>query len=320
MLFYKFIFIKIIQSIILGALILLSVLYIFSIIELLSQNYELTDTLVIGLINTIELLMTIPSILLLMSIILFWNNLKKTNELIIIRHYLSLKKIMLIYSLFILIFASLEINKNNLNSNIKYLKEIYLKGFTETEINQKVFFNFNNQELTISKFNGLNIKKRIIAEISIYKFKNDIFEKSIYSNENQIIENKIVMKNPNIVTSQSIKDIKGQYVVNLEEFEDGLYNNLGKLNLSNKKELVNPIGLLKKITLMIVLFAYISVFISREAINKNASALKYISISVLIFIYSFVTSQIYLESYHIVFHLSVLLTITFYLYKNLINE
>ena len=320
MLFYKFIFIKIIQSIILGALILLSVLYIFSIIELLSQNYELTDTLVIGLINTIELLMTIPSILLLMSIILFWNNLKKTNELIIIRHYLSLKKIMLIYSLFILIFASLEINKNNLNSNIKYLKEIYLKGFTETEINQKVFFNFNNQELTISKFNGLNIKKKIIAEISIYKFKNDIFEKSIYSNENQIIGNKIVMKNPNIVTSQSIKDIKGQYVVNLEEFEDGLYNNLGKLNLSNKKELVNPIGLLKKITLMIVLFAYISVFISREAINKNASALKYISISVLIFIYSFVTSQIYLESYHIVFHLSVLLTITFYLYKNLINE
>tara|TARA_B110000971_G_scaffold60775_1_gene62023 strand:+ start:740 stop:1702 length:963 start_codon:yes stop_codon:yes gene_type:complete len=320
MLFYKFIFIKIIQSIILGALILLSVLYIFSIIELLSQNYELTDTLVIGLINTIELLMTIPSILLLMSIILFWNNLKKTNELIIIRHYLSLKKIMLIYSLFILIFASLEINKNNLNSNIKYLKEIYLKGFTETEINQKVFFNFNNQELTISKFNGLNIKKRIIAEISIYKFKNDIFEKSIFSNENQIIGNKIVMKNPNIVTSQSIKDIKGQYVVNLEEFEDGLYNNLGKLNLSNKKELVNPIGLLKKITLMIVLFAYISVFISREAINKNASALKYISISVLIFIYSFVTSQIYLESYHIVFHLSVLLTLTFYLYKNLINE
>jgi len=255
-----------------------------------------------------------------MSIILFWNNLKKTNELIIIRHYLSLKKIMLIYSLFILIFASLEINKNNLNSNIKYLKEIYLKGFTETEINQKVFFNFNNQELTISKFNGLNIKKRIIAEISIYKFKNDIFEKSIFSNENHIIGNKIVMKNPNIVTSQSIKDIKGQYVINLEEFEDGLYNNLGKLNLSNKKELVNPIGLLKKITLMIVLFAYISVFISREAINKNASALKYISISVLIFIYSFVTSQIYLESYHIVFHLSVLLTITFYLYKNLINE
>ena len=320
MLFYKFIFIKIIQSIILGALILLSVLYIFSIIELLSQNYELTDTLVIGLINTIELLMTIPSILLLMSIILFWNNLKKTNELIIIRHYLSLKKIMLIYSLFILIFASLEINKNNLNSNIKNLKEIYLMGFTETEINEKVFFNFNNQELTISKLNGLNIKKKFIKEISIYKFKNYIFEKSIYSNENQIIGNKIVMKNPNIVTSQSIKDIKGQYVINLEEFEDGFYSNLDKLNLSNKKELVNPIGLLKKITLMIVLFAYISVFISREAINKNASALKYISISVLIFIYSFVTSQIYLESYHIVFHLSVLLTLTFYLYKNLINE
>jgi len=320
MLFYKFIIIKIIQSIILGALILLSVLYIFSIIELLSQNYELTDTLVIGLINTLELLMTIPNILLLMSIILFWNNLKKTNELIIIRHYLSIKKIILIYSLFILIFASLEINKNNLNSNIKNLKEIYLMGFTETEINEKVFFNFNNQELTISKLNGLNIKKKFIKEISIYKFKNYIFEKSIYSNENQIIGNKIVMKNPNVITSQSIKDIKGQYLINLEEFGDGLYNNISKLNLPNKKELINPTGILKKLTLMIVLFVFISVFISRKAISKNASALKYISISVLVFVYSFVTSQINLENYHIVFHLSVLLTLIFYLYKNLINE
>ena len=320
MLFYKFIIIKIIQSIILGALILLSVLYIFSIIELLSQNYELTDTLVIGLINTLELLMTIPNILLLMSIILFWNNLKKTNELLIIRHYLSIKKIILIYSLFILIFASLEINKNNLNSNIKNLKEIYLMDFTETEINEKVFFNFNNQELTISKLNGLNIKKKFIKEISIYKFKNYIFEKSIYSNENQIVGNKIVMKNPNVITSQSIKDIKGQYLINLEEFGDGLYNNISKLNLPNKKELINPTGILKKLTLMIVLFVFISVFISRKAISKNASALKYISISVLVFVYSFITSQIYLENYHIVFHLSVLLTLIFFLYKNLIDE
>jgi len=320
MLFYKFIIIKVMQSIVLGALILLSVLYIFSIIELLSQNYELTDTLVIGLINTIELLMTIPNILLLMSVILFWNNLKKTNELIIIRHYLSIKKIILIYSLFIIIFASLEINKNNLNSDIKNLKEIYLKSFAETEINEKVFFNFNNQELTISKLNGLNIKKKIIAEISIYKFKNDIFKKSIYSNENQIIENKIVMKNPNVITSQSIKDIEGQYLINLEDFGDELYNNISKLNLTNKKESVNPIGLLKNLTLIIVLLTYISVFISRKAIRKNASALKYISISVLVFIYSFVTSQIYLESHHIIFHLSVLLTLIFYLYKNLINE
>ena len=128
------------------------------------------------------------------------------------------------------------------------------------------------------------------------------------------------MKNPNVITSQSIKDIKGQYLINLEEFGDGLYNNIGKLNLSNKKELINPTGILKKLTLMIVLFTFISVFISRKAISKNASALKYISISVLVFVYSFVTSQIYLENYHIVFHLSVLLTLIFFLYKNLIDE
>ena len=127
MLLYKFISIKIIYSIALSSTILTSVLYIFSIIELLGDRYNFKSTLLLGIIQTLELLMTIPIIIFIMSLILFWNNIKKTNELLIIRHYLSLKKIMLIFSIFIVIFTFLEINKSNLNSKIVNLKEVYLK-------------------------------------------------------------------------------------------------------------------------------------------------------------------------------------------------
>ena len=55
MLFYKFILTKMSHSVILSIMILYSVLYIFSIIELLGESYQMLDTLVLGLINTLEL-------------------------------------------------------------------------------------------------------------------------------------------------------------------------------------------------------------------------------------------------------------------------
>ena len=50
MLLYKFIIIKLFNSIILSTVILSSVLYIFSIIELMGNTYDLMGNLVLGLI------------------------------------------------------------------------------------------------------------------------------------------------------------------------------------------------------------------------------------------------------------------------------
>ena len=74
MLLYKFILIKIINSIVLSTVILSSILYIFSIIELMNNRYALIETLVLGIINTLELVLIIPTIVFVMSFILFWNN------------------------------------------------------------------------------------------------------------------------------------------------------------------------------------------------------------------------------------------------------
>ena len=320
MLLYKFIIIKLFNSIILSAVILSSVLYIFSIIELMGNTYDLMGNLVLGLINTLELLFTIPTIVFVMSVILFWNNIKRTNELIIIRHYLSFKKLILILSLSIISFSYLEINKSHFTNKITSLKENFLKKSSNNENIQKVFFQFDEDQLTITRLDGLNIISQSIEGVSVYKFKNDIFFNSLYSNDNEIFNDKIVMKNPKIITGESISDLGKDYKISLVQFGEYFYDNSEKININNKNTSIKTESLFKKIILIIILFTYFSVFISKKGIQKNASVLKYTSIAIILFTYSFVTSQTYLENYNNLFQISVLLTFTFYLYKNLANE
>ncbi|MDG2007175.1 MAG: hypothetical protein P8J53_02195 [Alphaproteobacteria bacterium] len=276
--------------------------------------------LVLGLINTLELLFTIPTIVFVMSVILFWNNIKKTNELIIIRHYLSFKKLILILSLSIISFSYLEINKSHFTNKITSLKENFLKKSSNNENIQKVFFQFDEDQLTITRLDGLNIISQSIEGVSVYKFKNDIFFNSLYSNDNEIFNDKIVMKNPKIITGESISDLGKDYKISLVQFGEYFYDNSEKININNKNTSIKTESLFKKIILIIILFTYFSVFISKKGIQKNASVLKYTSIAIILFTYSFVTSQTYLENYNNLFQISVLLTFTFYLYKNLANE
>lgn len=320
MLLYKFIIIKLFNSIILSAAILSSVLYVFSIIELMGNTYDLMSNLVLGLINTLELLFTIPTIIFVMSVILFWNNIKRTNELIIIRHYLSFKKLILILSLSIVSFSYLEINKSHFTHKITSLKENFLKKSSNNETIQKVFFQFDEDQLTITRLDGLNIIKQSIEGVSVYKFKNDKFFNSLYSNNNEIFDDKIIMKNPKMITGEYISDLGKDYKISLVQFGEYFYDNSEKININNKDTSIKTESLLKKIILIVILFTYISVFLSKKGIQKNASVLKYSTIAIILFIYTFITSQTYLENYNNLFQISVLLTLIFYLYKKLINE
>jgi hypothetical protein len=320
MLFYKFIFIKALSSIALSTVILSSVLYIFSIIELLGNSYVFINTLVVGLINTLELLITIPTIIFVLSVIIFWNNIKKTNELLIIRHYMSLKKIIVTFSIFIFFFTYLEINKAFVNNKIGDLKETYLMKSSNNTSIDKVFFIFNNDELVITKLKELNTEINNVKEISVYKFKDNFFINSLHSTNNLINNNKIIMINPKKITSKSINNLDENYEINIKKFGEYFYNNDEKINLYQNSEIKNNKSLLDIVILVLILSTYLSIFLSKKAIQKNASALKYNSIVLLVFTYAFITSQISLEDYNIFFQISVLLTFTFYLYKNLVNE
>lgn len=317
MLIYKFIFIKILQSILLSSIMISSVLYIFSIIELLNDSYKFNSTLILGILNTLELIITIPTIVFVMSVILFWNNIKKTNELIIIRHYFKFNKLLLIFSLYIVIFSYFEINKSDLNTKISNLKEIYLKQSINNTSDHKTFFIYDKNSLTITRLDG--ITDQYIDEVSVYEFENNIFEKSIYSNINIINNESIIMENPKIITQNSIKNSNITFEIKLDNFGQYFYNKDNKISIY-KNNTVNTIGLLKKIIIILVLYTYVLLLVSKQAVQKNTSVIKYIIITCLIFMYAFITSQTYLENYNTYFQISVLLIFIINLYKKLVDE
>ncbi|MDB9825482.1 hypothetical protein OAC15_05230 [Alphaproteobacteria bacterium] len=252
-----------------------------------------------------------------MSVFLFWNNIRKTSELLIIRHYLKLKKILLIFSIFVAIFSYLEINKTELNVKITNLKELYLKKSMENSYNKKIFFEYGENSLIITRLDG--ISKTHIKEVSVYEFENEIFKQSIYSNVNMINDNKIIMENPKIITPYTIKDTN-KFEIKINKFGEYFYNKDNKISLYDNNKKSDAVGILKKITLVLILFTYVVILLSKKAIQKNTSILKYIIIIFLIFIYSFITSQTYFENYNNQFQISVLLIFALNLYKNLMNE
>ena len=202
--FYKYILNKINMSIIISFIILFSVLFIFSIIELLNEKYLISETMVIGTLNTLELLTTIPTILFLMSVIIFWTLLHKTNELLIIRHYLSLNKIIYIFLIHILIFSLFEINKNKIGESLKSVKENYLKNNIDENITSKTYYQKLSDSIIITSFKEIDFKKNKIGNISIFFIKNNIFEKALHSSNNTIHKKIIHLKSPNKIIPESI--------------------------------------------------------------------------------------------------------------------
>ena len=53
-------------------------------------------------------------------------------------------------------------------------KENYLKKMDNNN-NRKIFFSFNEDKFKITRFDGINLVKKSIEEISVYEFKNNIF-------------------------------------------------------------------------------------------------------------------------------------------------
>ena len=319
--FYKYILNKINISVIISFIILFSVLFIFSIIELLNEKYLISETMVIGTLNTLELLTTIPTILFLMSVIIFWILLHKTNELLIIRHYLSLNKIICIFLMHIFVFSAFEINKNKIGEGIKNIKEDYLKNNIDENIISKTYYQKIDNSIEITSLKGIDFKNNSIKNVSIFLIKDDIFEKAIYSSSILINKKYIHLKSPYEITSQSIGEVKDDYFLDIQKYRNGLYSTNSKITILNKKLFAGDTGsIISYLVLTVSLLIYIMIFLSKKLTQKNVNISKYVSLSFLIFIYSFLTSQVTLETNNIIFQSVVLLTFISYLCKIRIND
>ena len=100
----------------------LTIFFIFSLIGNLNEKYSFFTIMNTSILNSIQILLYVPGFIYLFSIILFIIFLRSKNEIIIIRSYFNLKRLILFILPIVIIFTFFEVNKNKLGISIENYK------------------------------------------------------------------------------------------------------------------------------------------------------------------------------------------------------
>ena len=114
------------------------IFFIFSLLGNLNENYLFYTIIKLSLLNALQILMYVPSFVFLISVILFTIFIRSKNEIIIIKSYMNMGRMVAFFLPLVLIFTILEISKKDLvlfledsknsliNQNNKHLSKILI--------------------------------------------------------------------------------------------------------------------------------------------------------------------------------------------------
>lgn len=321
MLIHKFLITKILSALLTSFVMMFSVFFIFSVIELLSSSHTFFETILLGCINASELLFSIPSVIFLLTVIIFWVYLHKTNELLIIRHYFSVNKIIFIFLTFILIIFFLEAFKKNVQNFHENIKESIFKEIILDELINKTLYVNDKDDLLIIRMKNIDLNKNSIGDLSIFKFTNKDFQKAHYSEDAILNNNTLSFSNSEYIDKTQIKKIPHKIIYNINQLSNNFFNHdnevfINKSNILNKSEF----NIINLVNIFISLVVYVLVFLRKDMLRNNANSYYAISFSFGVFIYIFFTSQISLDRHDAFFHLIALLTLITYILKIKSND
>ena len=112
-------------------------------------------------------MMYVPSFIFLLSIILLSIFLKNKNEIIIIKSFLSTKKLMVFFLPIVITFTLIEINKKEIGELLEESKTVLTKNINQPS--SKIVISKNKNSKIISVFKNLKINSLDDAEYRKYK-------------------------------------------------------------------------------------------------------------------------------------------------------
>ena len=294
------------------------IFFIFSLLGNLNENYSFNLIVNISLLNSIQILTFVPAFIFLLSIILFIILMRSKNELIIIKSYLSFRKLLIFYLPVVFIFTILEINKKDLNQYIENIK-----------INLTKFDNILSTRITILEDDDhkkyavyQTIDEENLGELEYHSyviFDNKIqtaeFSKNTYINENKLILTNFTEYKDNLIKNHNSKKMINNNFSNLIN-QNSLVKYISKENKVNFE--------IKKINFTIfflLFFSYIFfIFFNSKLVSSKESLKQPIIISLIVFFYSFFVFNSSITLFKEEFELIASLIIGTLLLKNFFYE
>jgi hypothetical protein len=276
-----------------------AIFFIFSLIGNLGEKFSFNSILYLSALNSFQIFTFIPSHLYILSFCLIIMHLKSKNELIIIKEYIELKKLLLIIFPILILFVFFEINKNSFSTNIEKMKTNLSnsKNFEKT----KIFISTDGNKSKYSIFSEVNSKNETINQYLEF----DVENQKIKRGE---ISNKLIVQNNNLFSKKSIvyenNDFRHEFLDKklFDNFSSILTTNTETIIKNNANNKNSNYEMFQSILFHFFFYFCISmIFLSKKLVKRNISIIKIFLLILLIFLYHLLIPKIMLINFYYFF-------------------
>ena len=308
--FYK----KFFQSFITCLISITLIFYIFSLIGNLSEKLSFQSILYLSLLNSFQIISYVPSIIVLLSIILVVIILRSKNELMIIKEYLSMNKLVIIFLPIVFCFTLIEINKNKLSKEIENTKLNFLKSYEQ--LSTKVIIYKKNDYKSYIILNDIDVlSPQYVGEYQKYEIENDKIIRGEYSNQITIKNNSLITNDFTKFEDNKIKKIDSEKIIlpNINKIKNNDFILKDEFKSSIYK--VNADQVIKFIYFIIFYECLFLILFNKRIIDRKEKLFFSLLVSTLLIFYSIIIYNVNLKIYYLEQQFLALILILFIFYK-----
>ena len=308
--FYK----KFFQSFVVCLVSIALIFYVFSLIGNLGEKLSFQSILYLSFLNSLQIISYVPSIIILLSIILVVIFLRSKNELMIIKEYISINKLFIIFLPIVFCFTLIEINKNKLSKDIESTKLNFLKF--DGNLSSKVIIYKNNNFKSYIILNDIDVlSSKYVGEYQKYEIENDKIVKGEYSNQINLKNNSLIANDITKFEDNKIKKIGGEKIIlpNIDKIINNDFIIKDEFKSSIYK--VKTHQLIKFIYFIFFYECLFLILINKRIIDRKQKLFFPLLISTLLIFYSIIIYNVNLKIYYLEQQFLALILILFIFYK-----
>ena len=308
--FYK----KFIQSFLLCLVSITLIFYIFSLIGNLSEKLSFQSILYLSFLNSLQIISYVPSFIILLSIILVVIFLRSKNELMIIKEYISVNKLVIIFLPIVVCSTLIEINKNKLSKDIENTKLNFLKS--DRNLSSKVIIYKNDNYKSYIILNDIDVlSSKYVGEYQKYEIENDKIIRGEYSNQINLKNNSLITNNITKFEDNKIKKIDAEKIIlpNVNTIMNNDFILKDEFKSSIYKVKIDQA--IKFIYFIIFYECLFLILINKKIIDRKQNLFFPFLMSTLLIIYSIIIYNVSLKIYYLEQQFLALILILFIFYK-----
>ena len=293
------------------------IFFIFSLIGNLNEDYLFNNIINISILNSLQIITYVPIFIFLISVILLLIFLRSKNEVIIMKSYLSSKKLVIFFLPIVLVFSILEMNKKDLILFIENIKTNLINQ--DSNLSIKIIFKEKDNTKNFIVLNNIDLNNKDKIEYRSYDVLNNNIVKAEYSNNLLIKDEKLIANNYTVYKNEIIKDLNIKKLLKIDFLDLIKHNDIVKNN-SKKDNFFEH----KSINLLIFSFLLLTyiflIFFNRKYVHIKQNLAYPIMISIVFIMYSFLIFNNSLNIYKQVFELLSCVVMSMLILKIRFNE